>query len=87
MASAEYDRPCQGAAPLLSWRFGYQRLQSRDQFRQSVLVGEDRIESGSSGHLVSQVQRSAEADDLDTGKLAAQKRPPSPGYPVAAPGD
>lgn len=70
----EYYSPCQGAAPLLSWRFGYQRLQSRDQFRQSVLVGEDRIEYGCSRHLISQVRRSAEPDDLDMGKLVAQKR-------------
>lgn len=69
----EYYSPCQGAAPLLSWRFGYQGLQSRDQFPQSVLVGEDRIEYRWR-HLISQVRRSAEPDDSDMGKLAAQKR-------------
>ena len=70
------DSKCEGcpSEPLLWGTLGHQGLQSRDQLRQSVLVGEDRIEPGFLRYPVSQVHRSAEADNLHVGKLAAQKR-------------
>lgn len=39
------------------WWFGHQRLQGLHQFRQPVLLGDDRIEPSSWRHLVSQIER------------------------------
>lgn len=46
LAEVAGKRVAARAEPLFSGRFWHQGLQSRDQLRQSVLVGEDRIESG-----------------------------------------
>jgi len=58
---------------LPSWWRRHQRLQSLYQFRQPILLGDDRIEPGCGRLPVSQVHRT-EADDLDMGQLRAQER-------------